>query len=213
MRRFANRAAAGRELADVLALESLERPVVLGLPRGGIPVAFAIARSLRAPLGALIVRKLGVPGHEELSMGAIGVGGELIRNESIIRQLGIDDRTLQKVIRSERNILSRLQDDLGAGGEFDVVGRDVVIVDDGLATGATMRAAVAVAKASQPSRIIVAVPVAPPDVCESLLSEVDQVVCLETPEPFLAVGYWYRDFAQTPTSEVRRLLELASKPH
>ncbi len=211
MRRFTNRFDAGKLLAMAIDPSSLDHPVVLGLPRGGIPVAFEIARALGAPLKALVVRKVGVPGHEELSMGAIGQGGELIRNESIIGQLAIDDETVQTAIERERIVLSHLQTELGIRGALDIAGRDAVIVDDGLATGASMRVAVAVARLSEPSRIVVAVPVAPPEVAESLAGNVDQIVCLIEPEPFIAVGYWYRDFEQTSTEEVRALLETTSQ--
>lgn len=206
--RFNDRTEAGRRLASVLQAQPFADPVVLGLPRGGVPVAAEIASALGAPLDILVVRKVGVPGHEELSMGAVGTGGVFVANSPLIVQLGIDPRVLET--RKEKAVtdLIRLEQDLRGTREPEPVeGRDVILVDDGLATGSTMRAALAVLRGRAPSRVIIAVPVAPREVCRALEAEADELVCLEMPEPFLAVGTWYRSFDQTTTDEVKRLLD------
>lgn len=205
--RFADRKAAGRLLGSALRAKTFQRPVVYGLPRGGVPVAFEVAKALQAPLDILVVRKIGVPGHEELSMGAVGHDGVLILNDTIIRQLGIDQRTLDLCARAEARNVARLEKELrGNRTPLKATGRDVILVDDGLATGATMKAAVAMIKQQRPQTITVAVPVAPKEVCDRLGSDVDEVVALLTAEHFVAVGFWYYDFDQTSTDEVRRLL-------
>jgi len=209
--RFRDRVDAGRTLAAELGGYVGEAGVrVLALPRGGVPVAFEVARALRAPLDVFIVRKLGVPGHEEYAMGAIASGGTVVLSRDVIRGLGIDDATVQRVIELERRELARRERRYrGDRPPPDVAGRTVILVDDGLATGATMRAAVAALARQAPKRLVVAVPVAAPDTCDELRAEVDEVVCAVTPEPFHAVGLWYDDFSQTTDEEVHDLLEHA----
>jgi predicted phosphoribosyltransferase len=210
--RFRDRTEAGRRLAEVLAPYA-GRPnlLILALPRGGVPVAYEVARALHAPLDLLLVRKLGVPGHEELAMGAIASGGVRILSEDVISMLGIDDREISTVAAVEEEELAR-RERLYRDGRPppDVRGRTVILVDDGLATGSTMRAAAAALKVQGPERLIVAVPVAPPETCEALAQEVDDVVCALSPEPFLSVGTWYQDFTQTSDGEVRDLLRRAA---
>ncbi len=205
---FANRADAGRLLAAQLA-EYRGRPdvLVLGLPRGGVPVAFEVAQVLGAPLDAYLVRKLGVPGHAELAMGAIASGGVRVVNPATVRSLRISPQQLDAVTRAEEAELQR-QERLYRGDRPppDVSERTVILVDDGLATGATMQAAVAALRSAGPKEVVVAVPVAPPETCAELEGEADRVVCAVTPEPFYAVGAWYRDFSQTSDDEVRELL-------
>ncbi|HEU5303678.1 MAG TPA: phosphoribosyltransferase [Gemmatimonadales bacterium] len=210
--RFRDRFEAGRYLAP--ALQSYAgRPnvLVLALPRGGVPVAFEVARALHAPLDVMLVRKLGVPGHEELALGAIASGGVRIISDEIVRALGIPDRAIAEIAAHEEQELDRrAQVYRGTRPPPDVRGKTVILVDDGLATGSTMRAAVAALKAQQPERLVVAVPVAAPETCQSLRQEVDDVVCALAPEPFFAVGNWYQDFSQTSDEEVRTLLRRAS---
>jgi len=208
LQRFRNRADAGRLLADKLAAYA-GRPdvLVLALPRGGVPVAFEAARVLGAPLDVFLVRKLGVPGKEELAMGAVATGGVRVLNDEIVRGLDIPENVMNAVVAKELEELAR-RERLYRGGRAppNVDGKTVILVDDGLATGATMRAAVQALKQQQPGRIVVAVPAAPRDTCEALKAEADDVVCVITPEPFFAVGSWYDDFAQTTDVEVRDLL-------
>lgn len=205
---FENRAQAGRMLAAQLA-EYRGRPdvLVLGLPRGGVPVAFEVAQALGAPLDVYLVRKLGVPGHAELAMGAIASGGVRVVNQAMLRSLRISPQQLDAVIRAEEAELRR-QERVYRGDRPppDVSGRTAMLVDDGLATGATMQAAVAALRSAGPKEVVVAVPVAPPETCAELEEEADRVVCALTPEPFYAVGAWYRDFSQTSDDEVRELL-------
>jgi len=205
---FENRAHAGRLLAARLA-EFRGRPdvLVLGLPRGGVLVAFEVAQALGAPLDAYLVRKLGVPGHAELAMGAIASGGVGVVNQAMLRSLRISPAQLDAVIRAEEAELRR-QERVYRGDQPPpaVSGRTVILVDDGLATGATMQAAVAALRSAGPQEVVVAVPVAPPETCAELEAEADRVVCAVTPEPFYAVGAWYRDFSQTSDDEVRELL-------
>jgi predicted phosphoribosyltransferase len=211
-RGFRDRTEAGRLLAKRLAAYA-NRPdvVVLALPRGGVPVAFEVARALGAPLDVFMVRKLGVPGHEELAMGAVATGGVRILNEPLVRALGIPEYVIDAVAATEQQELER-RERLYRGDRPppDVRGRTVILVDDGLATGATMLAALRAIRKMQPSRIVVAVPVASRGTCESLGSEADDMVCAVTPEPFYAVGQWYEDFSQTTDDEVRELLERAA---
>jgi predicted phosphoribosyltransferase len=206
--RFRNRADAGRQLADKLAAYA-DRPdvLVLALPRGGVPVGYEVARALGAPLDVFLVRKLGVPGYEELAMGAVATGDVRVLNDEIVRGLGISGHQIDAVVARELSELGR-RERLYRGGRPppDVVGRTVILVDDGLATGATMRAAVEALRQQQPARIVVAVPTASPDTCEALKAEAYDVVCAMTPEPFFAVGHWYDDFTQTTDEEVRELL-------
>jgi predicted phosphoribosyltransferase len=206
--RFRDRADAGRRLAEKLAAYANRQDVlVLALPRGGVPVAFEVARALGAPLDVFVARKLGVPGHEELAMGAVATGGVRVLNEGIVHGLGIPDQVIDAVVGRELQELSR-RELLYRDGRAppNVKHKTVILVDDGLATGATMRAAVQALKQQHPDRIVIAVPTASADTCEALRGEADDVVCAVTPEPFLAVGYWYDDFAQTTDAEVRNLL-------
>jgi predicted phosphoribosyltransferase len=207
-KRFRNRTDAGRQLAGKLAAYA-DRPdvVVLALPRGGVPVASEVARALGAPLDVFVVRKLGVPGHEELAMGAVATGGLRVLNDEIVHGLDIPEREIAAVADRELHELSR-RERLYRGDHPppDVGGRTVILVDDGLATGATMRAAVQALRQQQPARIVVAVPTASPDTCEALKAAADDVVCAMTPEPFFAVGHWYDDFTQTTDDEVARSL-------
>lgn len=209
---FADRADAGRQLAEALA-EYANNPdvVVLALPRGGVPVAYEIAPRLHAPLDLYIVRKLGVPGHEELAMGALAGDGTWVIDEDLIDSLHIDDATVDEVIAREADELRRREMVYGeVRPRIDVAGKIVVLVDDGLATGASMRVAATALRAAHPAEIVVAVPVAAARTCASLQRIVDRVVCLQMPEPFHAVGLYYQNFEQTGDDEVRRLLSLAS---
>jgi len=211
-RLFRDRADAGRRLAaDLAAYTHRADVLVLGLPRGGVPVAFEVAHVLDVPLDVFTVRKLGVPGHEELAMGAIATGGAQVLNEDIIQDLGIPEHAIAAAVIREQAELER-RERLYRDGRPppDVRGHTVLLVDDGLATGSTMRAAVAALRALQPARIVIAVPVAAPDVCAALGAEVDEIVCAETPEPFHAVGLWYFDFSQTTDDEVHDLLAAAA---
>ena len=206
--RFRNRTDAGRQLAEKLAAYA-DRPdvLVLALPRGGVPVGFEVARALGAPLDVFLVRKLGVPGHEELAMGAVATGGVRVLNDEIVRGLGILEGEIDAVVARELQELAR-RERLYRGDRPppDVAGRTVILVDDGLATGATMRAAIQALRQQHPACIVAAVPTASPDTCEALKAEADDVICAITPEPFFAVGHWYEDFAQTTDDEVRHLL-------
>jgi erythromycin esterase-like protein/predicted phosphoribosyltransferase len=206
--RFRDRREAGRMLASKLAAYA-NRPdvVVLALPRGGVPVAYEVARALDAPLDVFVVRKLGVPGYEELAMGAVATGGVRVLNDQIVQSLHIPDYVIDKVAAEEREELARRERAYRGGrSPLQLRGRIVILVDDGLATGATMRAAVMALRQHEPARILVAVPTASPETCDELKAEVDEVVCAITPEPFHAVGYWYEDFTQTTDQEVRELL-------
>jgi predicted phosphoribosyltransferase len=185
-----------------------ERPIVLALPRGGVPVGYEVATALAAPLDVFVVRKLGVPGHEELAMGAIASGGTVVLNDRVLAGLDIRERTIEEVVRREGEELERRQrayrDDRPLP---DLGGRTVVLVDDGLATGATMRAAVEAVKQHNPGRVVVAVPVASSHTVAELRADVDDVIVLAMPSPFYAVGQAYADFSQTTDDEVRDLLE------
>jgi predicted phosphoribosyltransferase len=199
-------------LAEKLAAYS-NRPevAVLGLPRGGVPVAFEVARRLNAPLDVFVARKLGVPGHEELAMGAIAGGDICFLNESLIAALCIPQEIVAKTIARERRELERRERNFRAGPAADLRGRVVILVDDGLATGATMRACVLAARQRHPARIIVAVPVSARETYEELQQQADEIVCVQTPAHFDGVGQWYEDFTQTSDEEVRALLEQGAK--
>jgi len=204
---FRDRVDAGQQLADELEPIPLERPVVLALPRGGVPVGAEVARRLSAPLDVILVRKLGVPGHRELAMGAIGEGGVRVVNVGVVRAARVGDDELARIEAQERIELERrarrYRDDRP---RVSVSGRDAVIVDDGLATGSTARAAIEVARALDARHVVLAVPVAPPGAVRQLTGIADRVVAVVTPERLLAIGSWYRDFSQTPDREVQRLL-------
>jgi putative phosphoribosyl transferase len=207
--RFSNRADAGRRLADRLIEYAAERPIVLALPRGGVPVGYEIARRLGAPLDVFIVRKLGVPGQEELAMGAIASGGIRVLNEEVLAMTSLTEAEIAAVAAEEQRELERRERQYrGTRPPPSVRGRTVILVDDGLATGSTMRAAVAALRVEDPKRIIVAVPIAARETCDALRAEVDDVICPVTPEPFHAVGLWYDDFSQTSDEEVHELLDL-----
>src|SRR5882672_6748953 len=194
-RRFRNRVEAGRLLAERLReYAGRDDVVVLGLPRGGVPVAFEIARALDAPLDVFLVRKLGVPGHEEFALGAIATGGVRVINQDVVRGLDISPGTIDAIAAKEQQELERRERVYrGDRPAPDLRGRIVILVDDGLATGATMHAAVKALRQQGAGRVIVAVPIAPPETCEQLREEVDDIVCAVTPEPFHAVGLWYED--------------------
>ncbi|HUF26972.1 MAG TPA: phosphoribosyltransferase family protein [Gemmatimonadaceae bacterium] len=186
--------------------------LVVGLPRGGVPVAFEVARALRAPLETFVVRKLGVPGHEELAMGAIASGGITVLEQDVIRELGIPPGLVERVARSEQVELERREALYRGTRPFpELRGRTVIVVDDGLATGATMAAAVAALREPGPAKIIVAVPVAAPPTCAMLGEIADECICVATPTPFHGVGMWYVDFGQTSDEEVRSLLAEADR--
>ncbi|MCZ7684770.1 MAG: phosphoribosyltransferase family protein [Sandaracinaceae bacterium] len=181
--------------------------MVLGLPRGGVPVAFEVARHLRAPLDVFVVRKLGVPGHEELAMGALASGGLRVLNEDVVRMLRIPEAWIEAAAeREQREIERRERSYRGGAGMQPIEGRVVVLVDDGIATGATMRAAAMALRRMSPRRLIIAVPVGAPSSCEEMARHADEMICLEQPTSFFGVGQWYRDFSQTTDDEVQRLL-------
>jgi len=208
---FLNRRDAGRQLAVKLQSYAADpRILVLGLPRGGVPVAYEVARALHAPLDVFVVRKLGVPGHRELAMGAIASGGMRVLNADVINSLGINRDAVESVAARELLELDRQQRSYRGGGPLpELAGRTLIVVDDGLATGSTMLAAVRALRQSDPQRIVVAVPVAAGETVRSLRKEAD-VVCLSAPPEFHAVSTWYEDFSQTTDEEVRDLLASAS---
>jgi putative phosphoribosyl transferase len=208
MKRFADRADAGRELAARLAgFADREDVVVLGLARGGVPVAAAVAAELHVPFDAFAVRKLGVPWQEELAFGAVASGGVRVLNREVVRELPLPREAIEEIAEREAQELVRREAAYrGDRPPLAVAGRTVVLVDDGIATGSSMRAAVAALRSRGPAAIVVAVPVAPPETVAALAAEVDAVVCVATPDPFRAVGVWYRRFDQCSDEEVRRLL-------
>ena len=208
---FRDRVEAGDALAELLGHYAGQSDVlVLALPRGGVPVAARVAEALGAPLDVFVVRKLGVPGHEELAMGAIASGGVRVVNEQVVGRLRLGEADLQRVAEAEGRELTRREQRYREGrGPPELAGRVVILVDDGLATGSTMRAAVAAARRLGPGRVVVAVPTAPASTCQQLREEADEVVCATTPRPFRAVGYSYRSFPQTTDEEVRTLLRSA----
>jgi len=212
--RFRDRTEAGRQLAERLAQRpGLEDAVVLALPRGGVPVGYEIAKALGSELDVIVVRKLGVPGHEELAMGAIASGGVRIMNEEVLEMLHIPAAVIERTAAREQTELERRERAYRGGREAPrVSGRPVILVDDGAATGSTIRAAIRAVRQQGPERVLVAVPVAPPEVCEMLAGEADEVVCLLTPEPFIAISVWYESFPQLGDDEVRALLAEAAHP-
>ena len=213
VRLYRDRMEAGRELAARLTAYAHRQDVlVFALPRGGVPIGYEVAKALQAPLDVFVVRKLGVPGHEELAMGAIATGGICVVNEEVVHMLHIPKEVIDAVAAKERRELERREhlyrDDRPPP---DVNGCIVILVDDGLATGSTMRAAAEALRQQHPARIVVAVPVAAPSTCDEFSTEVDEVICSETPEPFYGVGYWYEDFSQTSDQEVHDLLAQAEQ--
>lgn len=213
--RFRDRKDAGRRLATFLQAYA-NRPdvLVLALPRGGVPVGYEVASALDVPLDVFVVRKLGVPGQEELAMGALAPGGVRVLDQSIVRAAGVSADEIEEITRAEQAELDRrdreYRDDRPAPA---VAGKIIILVDDGLATGASMRAAVMALRPQGPARIIVAVPVAAPETCEAFREIADDIICAETPDPFQAVGLWYEDFSQTSDAEVRDLLNQPRSNH
>jgi putative phosphoribosyl transferase len=210
--RFQNRIDAGRQLAArLVTFASRDDVLVLGLPRGGVPVAFEIAMALDAPLDVFVVRKLGLPGHEEFGIGAIASGDVRIVDEAVLRTYAVEADALERITARERLELERRERLYRDDRAFPAIeDRVVILVDDGLATGSTMRAAVAALRKKNPCQIVLAVPVGAPETCTAMAKLVDQVICLETPDPFYAVGLWYEDFGQTDDAEVHQLLERAA---
>lgn len=210
---FRDRRDAGKKLAQkLITFARHSDAIVLALPRGGVPVAYEVASALHAPLDIFIVRKLGLPGREELAIGAIASGGAKVLNQDIIRYLGISEALIDAIAQQELQELERRERAYrGDRPPLDVKSRRIILIDDGLATGASMRAAVAGLRAYHPAQIIVAVPTAAFETCEALKPEVDQMICATTPEPFYGVSRWYKDFSQTTDEEVRTLLQEANQ--
>lgn len=210
---FNDRTDAGKRLAAKLSeYANREDVLILALPRGGVPVAFEVAKELNVKMDVFIVRKLGVPGNEELAMGAIASDNIRVLNEDVVRSFGIHQKVIDEVATKERKELERREHMYrGNRPAPKISGSTVILIDDGLATGATMRAAVAAVKTKNPAKVIVAVPVAAPDTCSFFGNEVDEVICVATPEPFYGVGAWYEDFSQTTDKEVIELLDRATK--
>lgn len=209
MELFKDRRDAGRQLAQELsAYADRSDVIVLALPRGGVPVGYEVAMALNVPLDIILVRKLGVPGHEELAFGAIASGDVRVLNEEVVWTLNIPNEAIDAVAQRELLELERRERAYrGDRSGLEIRDRTAILVDDGLATGASMRAAVDGVRAKSPARIVVAVPTAARETCDLLESQVDEVVCAITPEPFYGVGQWYQDFSQTTDEEVRTLLE------
>lgn len=205
---LSDRSEAGRELADALAhYRGRQDVLVLALPRGGVPVAYEIAIALQAPLDLVLVRKLGAPGQRELAMGAIASGGIRVLNENLISTLNVSGRDIESVAEREQRELERREVAYrGDRPRQGISGRTVILVDDGVATGATMRAAIASLRQQNPARIVIALPLAPASTVNTLAREADEVICLHSPEPFVAIGRWYQDFSQVSDREVRGLL-------
>jgi putative phosphoribosyl transferase len=209
---FLDRSDAGRQLAEALRVYAgRDNVIVLALPRGGVPVAYEVARALRVPLDVFLVRKLGVPGHEELAMGAIASGGVMVLNSDVVTGLRIPAHMIDAVAARERRELERREREYRDQRPFPALrGRTVILVDDGLATGSTMRAAIAALRKEGAGFIVSAVPVAAERTCQALRDEADEMVCVETPEEFRAVGEWYLDFNQTSDADVHHLLDRAA---
>lgn len=209
--RYADRSEAGRALAEHLRdYENRDDVVVYGLPRGGVPVAFEVAEALDAPLDVLIVRKLGVPGQPELAMGAVASNGVRFFDDELVRRLGVGKADIDRIAREQREEVRARERRFRSGTDVpDAKGATAIVVDDGIATGSTMKASVQALRQMSPSRVIVAVPVASPSACAEMEKIADEVICLSTPQPFSAVGAWYQDFTQTRDEDVRRLLDKA----
>lgn len=203
-----NREVAGQSLAEALqSYQGRKDLLVLALPRGGVPVAYEVARQLAAPLDLMLVRKLGTPGHKELAMGAIASGGYRVINDHIVSSMGISDEAIEREAEEEQVEMERRETTYrGDRPRPEVKGKQVILVDDGVATGATIRAAIVALRKQDPAGVIVAVPVAPPDTVEKLRQEADEVICPATPEPFNAIGAWYVEFPQVSDSEVQEFL-------
>lgn len=210
---FENRKEAGQQLAQELSeYAGRDDVVVLGLPRGGVPVAFEVAKALKAPLDVFVVRKLGLPRNPELAMGAIASGDVRVMNENVVRKSGVSDRAIERVIEQEREKLKEREEIYrGARPRVDLEGKTVLLIDDGLATGATMRAAIRALREHNPQKVVVAVPTAPPETCAEFEEIVDEIICVTTPRLFMGVGGAYRDFSQTTNQEVRDMLERAGE--
>jgi putative phosphoribosyl transferase len=210
-RRFRDRTEAGQLLAERLrSYAGRDDVVVLALPRGGVPVAYEIAKALGAPLGVFVVRKLGVPGHEEVAMGALASGGLVVLDTRLVQQLGLDRNQLERTVAREAEELRRRE--AAYDGRLDpheLQGKTVILIDDGMANGSTMRAAALAVRDLDPAKIVVAVPVASRETCDAFRDVVDEIICEMTPQPFDAVGLWYEDFSQTTDAEVRELLARA----
>ena len=207
---FKDRRDAGRQLAKRLKHHRGEDVLVLGLPRGGVEVAYEVATALDAPLDVIVTRKLGAPGNPEFGFGAIGPGGVRVLDRRSVQMLGLDEERIDRIAAREQEELDRrMREYRGERGGPRIEGRTVIVIDDGLATGGTARAAVQTIRASDPATLVLAVPVAPPDTARRLADEVDEMVCLETPAAFMAVGQWYRDFSQTTDEQVTELLARA----
>ena len=208
---FRDRHDAGRQLTDKIRAESVpSNPIVLALPRGGVPVAFEVAQALHAPLDIFLVRKLGMPGHEELAIGAIASGGVRVLNREIMQASDLPREVVDAITeREQRELERREQAYRGDRPPPDLRGAAVFLIDDGLATGATMRAAVVALKQQEPARIVVAVPIAAPETCIEFRDIVDEIICAVTPEPFVSIGMWYEEFPQMTDDEVRDYLERA----
>lgn len=205
---FKNRTEAGKQLAEKLKhYQNHPNALVLALPRGGVPVAWEVVRALHLPLDLFLVRKLGMPGHEELALGAIATGGVRVLNQALIQSLHFTERELDTIAQAEQQELERRQWAYRGSRPLPKIrGQIILLIDDGLATGASMRVAVLALRRQQPARIVVGVPIAAPEVCDEFRDEVDEIVCVATPEPFMAVGLWYQDFAQVTDEEVRALM-------
>jgi len=210
---FANRTEAGQKLALRLRkYANRDDVIVLAAPRGGVPTAFEVATNLKVPLDVFVLRKLGVPGHEELAFGAIASGGVRVLDRSTVEGLGVTGLDIERVTRAEERELERRERAYRDGRPLlDVRGMTVILIDDGIATGSSMRAAIRALRQMKPARIVIAVPVAPPSACNRLRVEVDELVCLEMPEPFYGVGRFYDDFSQVSDEEVKELLDSASR--
>ena len=215
IRLFRDRTDAGRLLANELTVYANRRDVlVLGLPRGGVPVAYEVAKALGAPLDIILVRKLGVPGEQELAMGAIASGGVRVLNEDVVRMLRVPESVIESVTARERRELDRRERLYRGDHPAPVIeGKTVILVDDGIATGATVRAAIALVRKQRPAAVVVATPVAPASTCAELRAHVDALICVMEPEDFLAIGFWYESFPQTTDEEIQSLLGYAWSDH